>query len=238
MSGELEALPGGRGRRKGRKRYTAEEKVAILRRHLVDRVPVSDLCDEVGLSPTAFYRWRKEFFENGAAAFQKERQASPPVERDIQTKPFYRAGFLCVVLAVLKLTTGVHWSWWRVLLPLWVVVGYSLLHIATGFIWLSIVASADVRIRESNRADFYQPVGLLCMLAFLDNLLRRIGPGESVWWWLASGRSEVLVMLGVLSVGIQFLYWRQVVQKTWSRSDAEELRTDLDAGPGHRQSRL
>ena len=137
MSGKLEALPGGRGRGKGRKRYTAEEKVAILRRHLVDRVPVSDLCDEVGLSPTAFYRWRKEFFENGAAAFQKERQASPPVERDIQTKPFYRAGFLCVVLAVSKLTTGVHWSWWRVLLPVWVVVGYSLLYIATGFIWES-----------------------------------------------------------------------------------------------------
>ena len=34
-----------------RKNYTAEEKVAILRRHLLDRVPVSDLCEEWNLQP-------------------------------------------------------------------------------------------------------------------------------------------------------------------------------------------
>lgn len=56
--------------RKQRKRYQAEEKVAILRRHLVEQVPVSKLCDELGLQPTVFYRWQKDFFENGAAAFQ------------------------------------------------------------------------------------------------------------------------------------------------------------------------
>jgi len=56
--------------RKERKHYTSEEKVAILRRHLLDKVPVSDLCEEHGLQPTVFYRWQKEFFENGAAAFQ------------------------------------------------------------------------------------------------------------------------------------------------------------------------
>jgi len=57
-----------------RKQYTGEEKVAILRRHLLDKVPVSTLCEELNLQPTVFYRWQKEFFENGAAAFQgKER---------------------------------------------------------------------------------------------------------------------------------------------------------------------
>lgn len=55
-----------------RKHYTAAEKVAILRRHLVEQVPVSDLCDEQRLHPNVFYRWQKEFFENSAAAFQKE----------------------------------------------------------------------------------------------------------------------------------------------------------------------
>jgi len=54
-----------------RKKYTVEQKVAILRRHLIEKVPVSDLCDEHGLQPTVFYRWQKEFFENGAAAFEK-----------------------------------------------------------------------------------------------------------------------------------------------------------------------
>jgi transposase len=51
--------------------YTPEQKVAILRRHLVEGVPISDLCDELGLQPTVFYRRQKEFFENGAAAFQQ-----------------------------------------------------------------------------------------------------------------------------------------------------------------------
>src|SRR3970282_588313 len=56
--------------KKTRKHYTAEEKVAILRRHLLEQEPVSKLCDELGLQPTVFYRWQKEFFENGAAPFQ------------------------------------------------------------------------------------------------------------------------------------------------------------------------
>lgn len=58
--------------RQRRKHYSSEEKVTILRRHLLEHVPVSDVCDEVGLAPTVFYRWQKEFFENGAAAFERK----------------------------------------------------------------------------------------------------------------------------------------------------------------------
>jgi len=54
---------------KDRKNYTPNDKVAILRRHLLDHIPVSQLCDEYHLQPTLFYRWQKQFFENGAAAF-------------------------------------------------------------------------------------------------------------------------------------------------------------------------
>ena len=56
-----------------RKHYTPEEKVAILKRHLVEKVPVSDLCDELGFNLNVFYGWQKQFFENGTAAFQKAR---------------------------------------------------------------------------------------------------------------------------------------------------------------------
>ena len=56
--------------RKKRKNYTPEQKVAILRSHLVDQKPISDICDKHDLHPTVFYRWQKQFFENGAAAFQ------------------------------------------------------------------------------------------------------------------------------------------------------------------------
>jgi transposase-like protein len=64
-----------------RKNYSANEKVAILKRHLVDKVSVSDLCDEYLLSPTVFYRWQKDFFENGAAAFEKSDARQQRAER-------------------------------------------------------------------------------------------------------------------------------------------------------------
>lgn len=57
---------------KQRKNYHAHEKVIILERHLVDRISGSDLWDEYNLQPTVFYRWQKEFFENGVAAFEKQ----------------------------------------------------------------------------------------------------------------------------------------------------------------------
>ena len=65
--------------RKPRKNYMPPEKVAILRRDLIDRVPVSDLCDEYDLQPTLFYAWQKIFFENGAAAFERK-SANPGAE--------------------------------------------------------------------------------------------------------------------------------------------------------------
>jgi transposase len=60
---------------KKRKNYTPEEKVSILKKHLLEKVPVSDLCDQHGLHPTVFHRWVKEFFENGALAFQNRRDS-------------------------------------------------------------------------------------------------------------------------------------------------------------------
>ena len=58
-----------------RRKFTAEQKVRVLRQHLVEKVSVADICDKHGLHPTLFYRWQKEFFENGAAAFQKSSDA-------------------------------------------------------------------------------------------------------------------------------------------------------------------
>jgi transposase len=52
-----------------KKHYSPQEKVAILKQHLIEKKPVSGLCDEYHLHPTVFYRWLKQFFENGAAAF-------------------------------------------------------------------------------------------------------------------------------------------------------------------------
>jgi len=96
-----------------RKNYTSEEKVAILRRHLLEKVPISDLCEEVGLHPTMFYRWQKEFFENGAAAFQQqarpnhhaEQERIEYLEKKIQTKDEVLAELMAEHVA-LKKTLG------------------------------------------------------------------------------------------------------------------------------------
>ena len=67
-----------------RKRFTSEEKVAILRLHLLEGTPVSDLCDKHGIGPSMFYRWQKEFLENGAAAFEpRVRRAGDGKDRKI-----------------------------------------------------------------------------------------------------------------------------------------------------------
>lgn len=67
-----------------RKQYTPEEKVEILKRHLVEKQPVSDLCDEYHLHPTVFYRWLKQFFDNGVAAFAPAERASRREEEQRQ----------------------------------------------------------------------------------------------------------------------------------------------------------
>jgi transposase-like protein len=60
---------------KQRRQFSAPQKVAILREHLVEKMPVSDVCDRHGLNPTVFYRWQKAFFANGAAAFERGDEA-------------------------------------------------------------------------------------------------------------------------------------------------------------------
>jgi transposase len=61
---------------KKRRQFSPEQKMAILRRHLLEDVPVSDLCDEYQLQPTVFYAWQKQLFENGGVVF--ERRAEGP----------------------------------------------------------------------------------------------------------------------------------------------------------------
>lgn len=60
--------------KKERKNYTPQEKVAILRRYLIDKEPVSDICDKYQLQPTVFYRWMKQFFEDGSRVFENHGQ--------------------------------------------------------------------------------------------------------------------------------------------------------------------
>ncbi len=57
--------------RKKRKNYTAQEKVAILKRHLVDKIPVSDLCDQYQLKPTVYYSVAEGIFRERRRRFRE-----------------------------------------------------------------------------------------------------------------------------------------------------------------------
>ena len=69
-----------------RRRFSAREKVAILREHFIDKVPVSQVCDKHGLAPTAFYRWQKDFFEKGAMIFEGRTERPGRQAKDLQTR--------------------------------------------------------------------------------------------------------------------------------------------------------
>jgi transposase len=55
----------------GRRHFSPEDKMKILRLHLLEGVPISEVCEKHQIIPTQFYQWQKTFFENGAAAFAK-----------------------------------------------------------------------------------------------------------------------------------------------------------------------
>jgi transposase len=56
-----------------RRRFGDDQKAAIVRRHLADKVPVSDLADEYSIQPSLIYLWIKQVLDQAERAF---RQAS------------------------------------------------------------------------------------------------------------------------------------------------------------------
>jgi len=70
-----------------RKHLTPDQKVAIVRRHLLENVAVSDLCDEYGIHPTQYYGWQKQLFENASSVFERRpNKANQRRTQDAQSK--------------------------------------------------------------------------------------------------------------------------------------------------------
>jgi hypothetical protein len=44
----------------------------MLKEHLLESKPVSQICDENGLQVSVFQRWKQQLFENSASAFEKK----------------------------------------------------------------------------------------------------------------------------------------------------------------------
>ena len=58
-----------------RRHCTAQEKAAIVKRHVLEGTAVSNLCDEFEINPTLFYQWQRQLFENAHLAFSNGRKA-------------------------------------------------------------------------------------------------------------------------------------------------------------------
>ncbi|HSV98847.1 MAG TPA: IS3 family transposase [Sedimentisphaerales bacterium] len=56
-----------------RRQFSSSEKMQILRLHLLEHKPISEVCQQHDLNPNLFYRWQQELFEHGSAAFERTR---------------------------------------------------------------------------------------------------------------------------------------------------------------------
>lgn len=105
----------------------------------------------------------------------------------------------------------------EVLLPLWLVLGPDALYGAVGLVGLLFAddgaGGEPVTIRQDHRPSGYQLAAMRCFLIFAAPVRGRIeGPEETVWFWLSSGRWELLIVSGVLRVVSQLLIWSGVVR--------------------------
>jgi transposase-like protein len=67
-----------------RRHFTGAQKLAILREHLLDKTPISDVCQKHDIQPTLFYLWQKKLFEDGAAVFDSKAANARQLNADAQ----------------------------------------------------------------------------------------------------------------------------------------------------------
>lgn len=57
--------------KKARMQYSGKEKIKILRKHLIEKVAVSEICDEYKIAVSVFYKWQGQLFEQGDKVFSQ-----------------------------------------------------------------------------------------------------------------------------------------------------------------------
>ncbi len=56
---------------KARRRFLAEQKAEVVRRHLSGKEVVSDLADELGVQPSQIHQWVKQVLDQAEKAFER-----------------------------------------------------------------------------------------------------------------------------------------------------------------------
>jgi hypothetical protein len=79
--------------------------------------------------------------------------------------------------------------------------------------------SGDTEIRDGDHSYLYQLAALLCFAMFADNVLRRMeGGDQNAVFGLSSGKWEVILAFGVISVALHLLFWSEVIPPARHRS--------------------
>lgn len=78
----MKASDNGSSRRERATSRPPAQKAAILKAHLVDKIPISDLCEQHQITVNQFYQWQKQLFQGAAAAFETRRKSGAPDAKD------------------------------------------------------------------------------------------------------------------------------------------------------------
>ncbi len=138
-------------------------------------------------------------------------------ESGISLTGLYVCGAIALVMLVLKLSVIDTWSWWRVMLPLGIIVGFNVTNMVVAFIYLSFAHiperpdGDEAEVLEPHTLDAHYVAAMIFFVVFGDNLVRWIeGSETSHWFWLFSGKIEALAVFGTLSVVALFSYWSRL----------------------------
>jgi transposase-like protein len=69
-----------------RRHHTADLKAVALRKHYVEKVPVSEVCEELKVQPSLFYNWQRALFENADKVLGTNASAQSARERQLEAE--------------------------------------------------------------------------------------------------------------------------------------------------------
>ena len=138
-------------------------------------------------------------------------------ESGISFTGLYICGVISLVMLVLKLSVMDAWSWWRVMLPVGLIVGFTVTNMVVAFIYLSFAHiperpdGDEAELLEPHTINVHYVAAMLFFVVFGDNVVRWIdGSERAYWFWLFSGQVEVVAVFGALSVLALFAYWSRL----------------------------
>lgn len=102
-----------------RKYFSTEQKLAIIKSHLIEKIAVSTICESHGIQPSVYYTWQKTLLERGhldgsgrnqevayEAALKKHRKREHLLETKLQQKDTVLAELMADYVALKKSVTG------------------------------------------------------------------------------------------------------------------------------------